>query len=237
MGSRCAPPAHGQPCCPYQHQHAWNVGLWKLSPPLPAPLWGSSSPTTATGQPEPTPSPHHHHLQPRGSGLLVVAQGPSPCSPAGIAQTPQAPLPRDNPTRQRETPAGAPYAERTPRGGPKPGSELRAAQSCPHPPRPSWKWEHRPRPPGAEGKLHDQKGSSPPPRLGEGASLSSRTRPLGSVSGSRLPPTQMKTRLPSGSSPAQRQESTRVSNAPSCMCHIVVTLLLDFLHHIPAEGL
>lgn len=164
----CLPTAPGQPHCPYQRQHAWNVGLWKLSPPLPAPLWGSSSPTTATGQPEPTPSTPPPHLQPRGSGLLVVTQGPSPCSPAGIAQTPQAPLPRDNPTRQRETPAGAPYAERTPKGGPKPGFELRAAQPCRQPPGPPGSGSTGPGLQGQKGRATTVRGPLCPQGLGKG---------------------------------------------------------------------
>lgn len=108
------------------------------------------------------------HLQPRGSGLLVVTQGPSPCSPAGIAQTPQAPLPRDNPTRQRETPAGAPYAERTPKGGPKPGFELRAAQPCRQPPGPPGSGSTGPGLQGQKGRATTVRGPLCPQGLGKG---------------------------------------------------------------------
>lgn len=114
---------------------------------------------------------HAQHPPPPAASWQRLAgggPGPLPLQPSGDCPDPQAPLPRDNPTRQRETPAGAPYAERTPKGGPKPGFELRAAQPCRQPLGPPGSGSTGPGLQGQKGRATTVRGPLRPRGLGKG---------------------------------------------------------------------
>lgn len=143
----------------------WDFGNYPL--PCPHPSGARVHLPQPQGKPSPRPAPPP---PPAASWQRLAGGGPGPLplQPSGDCPDPQAPLPRDNPTRQRETPAGAPYAERTPKGGPKSGFELRAAQPCRQPLGPPGSGSTGPGLQGQKGRATTVRGPLRPQGLGKG---------------------------------------------------------------------